>query len=156
MVLMTQIGLLVVIMIANAPPVPLAAANDLSGYAWQHRPLIVFTPDLDDAKFRKQAVFLAIEKYVMLERDMVLIEVIGDEVHTRHGPRLGQDADALRKQLDIYPDQFAVILIGKDTGIKLRSQIPVDAGTIAALIDSMPMRQHEGRSPPENSAQTED
>ena len=134
------------IMIANAPLIALAGAADLSVYAWQYRPLVVVAPVAQHPKLRQQTLALSATETEMTDRNIVLIEIIGSQVYTRHGPRLLQSADTLREQLGVDPDQFAVVLMGKDTGIKLRSSSLVDSSEIFALIDSMPMRQQEMRS----------
>ena len=43
----------------------------------------------------------------------------------------------------VASNQFAVNLIGKDGGEKLRKRIPIAAETLNATIDAMPMRQNE-------------
>lgn len=67
----------------------------------------------------------------MAERDLVVIIV---EKETEY------------KKYNVTPDQFTLLLIGKDGGEKFRSAKPVEIETIFRLIDSMPMRQAEMRS----------
>ncbi|WP_190510597.1 DUF4174 domain-containing protein [Leptolyngbya sp. FACHB-321] len=55
-------------------------------------------------------------------------------------------ADRLRQQFGIPPEEFAVILVGKDGTEKQRSQTPVDLELLFRTIDAMPMRQQEMRS----------
>jgi len=50
----------------------------------------------------------------------------------------------VRKTLSAQPDEVSVVLIGKDGGIKQRSQ-GLDVAGIFALIDTMPMRKREKR-----------
>jgi hypothetical protein len=47
--------------------------------------------------------------------------------------------------LDVSRGEFAVILMGKDGGIKLRRQSQTKLTDIFALIDAMPMRREEMR-----------
>ena len=56
-----------------------------------------------------------------------------------------QTAASLRKHFDLTPKAFALILLGKDGGIKLKRNDRVKLDEIFALIDSMPMRKDEMR-----------
>lgn len=142
---MRQIGLVLIMIIANATFLARAGAANLSACAWQYRPLIVVAPAGDDTRLRKQSLALSYVEEEMRDRNIVLVEIVGSDVYTRHCRRLLLDANALRKRLGVYPDQFAVVLVGKDTGIKFRSSSPVDMAFIFSLIDSMPIRQQEMR-----------
>jgi hypothetical protein len=53
---------------------------------------------------------------------------------------------AARRRFHIRPNDFTVILIGKDGGEKLRSRQPISLDTLRSTIDAMPMRQEEMRS----------
>ena len=52
---------------------------------------------------------------------------------------------ALRKRFHVKEDAFAVILVGKDGGEKMRSDKPIPWETLESTIDAMPMRQTEIR-----------
>ncbi len=54
-------------------------------------------------------------------------------------------AQLLRENLIVSPGQFAVILVGKDGGVKLHRQEETQLDDIFGLIDSMPMGQEEMR-----------
>ncbi len=53
---------------------------------------------------------------------------------------------AARRRFHVRPNDFTVILIGKDGGEKLRSHQPVSLDILRSTIDAMPMRQEEMRS----------
>lgn len=59
------------------------------------------------------------------------------------------EQQALRKRFHVAPEAFAVILVGKDGGEKLRSDRPVTWERLQSTIDAMPMRQQEMRSKPQ-------
>ena len=67
---------------------------------------------------------------------MQVVEVIGDRVT---GAR--DAASALRIRLQLPTKRFAVVLIGKDGHVALRSGEPVLAETLQGRIDAMPMRR---------------
>ena len=51
----------------------------------------------------------------------------------------------LRKSLGVAERGFAVVLVGKDGGVKKVWRDPVDPKGIFTIIDAMPMRQQEMR-----------
>ena len=52
---------------------------------------------------------------------------------------------SLRKRYNVNQGEFAVILVGKDGGIKLNRQNETRLEEIFDLIDAMPMRREEIR-----------
>lgn len=112
-------------------------------WAWTSRPLVVFADSPDEPKLAEQRRAVRMQCEGLAERDMVVIEIVGDAVKVDGEPRAA-DVAALKKHYDIPPDAtFALRLIGKDTGIKLRRAEPVTMDEIFGLIDSMPMRRRE-------------
>lgn len=86
------------------------------------------------AEHKEQLSLLKQDSIGMAERDLVIIIV---------------EEEAEYKEYNVIPNQFTLLLIGKDGGEKLRSTKPVEIETIFTLIDSMPMRQAEmsGKKP---------
>ena len=107
----------------------------LATYRWNNRPLLVFAPAGDHPGYREQLRRVRAEQTGFKERDMVLVEVIGD----------GADARALRARFRVKRESFTVILVGKDGTAKDRWVEPVPMGEVFRLIDGMPMRQREMR-----------
>jgi hypothetical protein len=66
------------------------------------------------------------------ERDVV-VQNLSAEAARRDRPELGVRPGAT----------FEVLLVGKDGGVKWRSETPVSISEITARIDAMPMRQEE-------------
>ena len=92
---------------------PLAFAADLSELRWSKRPLLIFA-DAGSLAFDMQMSQLADETDDMLERDMVIIH-----------------DDNLRRKYNIPSGAFAILLIGKDGGVKLRGTRPVQPGSFS-------------------------
>lgn len=124
---------------------PARAGQPLEPYAWEGRPLLIFGPSLDDKQLRKQAALFKAETAAMRERDMPLILAGGDETQV-DGVAAPFSAEALRRSYGVPEGAFAVLLIGKDTGVKLRSGRVVRPEAVFELIDAMPMRQDEMRA----------
>lgn len=113
-------------------------------FAWEARPLLIFTPSLDDNRLTTQMRHLEDDAEALRDRDMRVI-VTGPESVEIDGQASDLSAPAMRDRYGVAADDFAVLLIGKDTGVKLRSDDPVSMNDIYALIDSMPMRRREMR-----------
>lgn len=109
---------------------PGSAADFLAAYRWSRRVVLVFATGPDDPELRAQVAELTPRAPDLAERDIVVI-VSADP--------------ALRRSLSVPADGFAVLLLGKDGGVKLRSAVPVAFAELAATVDAMPMRQDESR-----------
>lgn len=119
-------------------------AIQISEYEWKKRPLLVFAASHDDPRLQEIMNALHQRTCDIEDRDMVLGVII------KHGPsRLDgsiiskKDASDLRGHYGIDHDQFAVLLIGKDGGVKYRLHAIPDLDDIFNLIDGMPMRRNE-------------
>ena len=56
-----------------------------------------------------------------------------------------QMAISIREQFAVPPQDYTVVLVGKDGGVKLKRDEYVSLAAVFGLIDSMPMRQNEMR-----------
>ena len=130
------------------PPAP--TAKTMSDFAWERRPLLIFAPSPDAPLVRDQRAALAAEKSGLVERDMVVIEVIRQQVTIDGQPvdplaNPSMNATALRQRYGVGEDESTVLLVGKDTGVKLQDSRAFSANTLFTTIDAMPMRRREMR-----------
>jgi len=126
----------------------MAAMTDtfsMQDYAWSHRPLLVFAPSPDHELVRAQRARVEAVAEGFEERDMIFIAVYDDVVEVEEVRLDGESAAALRDRFNIERGEAAVLLVGKDTGVKRRSAEAVAMQDIFAQVDSMPMRQQEMR-----------
>lgn len=72
---------------------------------------------------------------------MVVLQVSGDVVETIYGDADRIDARRLRAEANIADGAFHVVLVGKDGGVKLKSDTVVSDVEMFDLIDRMPMRR---------------
>ncbi|MDR5761386.1 DUF4174 domain-containing protein [Caballeronia sp. LZ035] len=114
-----------------------AAPSSVEQYAWQKRLLIVFAGNADSAALSKQRATIKGSKG-FTERDLLVIEVIGDDVQG-----VGDSASALRQRYGVKAGTFRVLLVGKDGGVKLDSHEPIESRDLFKTIDAMPMRKQE-------------
>ena len=117
---------------------------NLSDEQWQHRILLVFAPSEQSPFYQQQQQAWQSRSEGMQERDLKLLEVLATGASRVDGqPMSAASADRLRNQFGVAPEDFAVILVGKDGTEKQRFSQPVDLSDIFSTIDAMPMRQQE-------------
>lgn len=117
---------------------------DLEQFKWKNRLLLVFAPDSNHPLFESLQRDISTRKHEVDDRDLVVFEILGIGTSKRDGTQLDpHTAASLRERFDVSPKAFSLILVGKDGGVKLRRNDPVDLEEIFRLIDSMSMRQDE-------------
>lgn len=118
----------------------LAASPSVAAMQWDRRVLIVAAPSADDPSLVEQRRTLAAWRAEAERRDLSVVEVLGDRV-----TGATDAAASLRRAYRLPADGFAVVLLGKDGGVKRRSTGPLAAVDLARTIDAMPMRRAGGR-----------
>ena len=127
------------------PSTGIVSLAALRGHA---RPLLIFAPTFNDPQLQIQLSELRDNASAIAGRDLVVIALSYNGPSPTQVQLTNTDADAARRRFHIAPSEFAVILIGKDGGDKLRALKPLSAEKLRDTIDAMPMRQHEMRSTP--------
>ena len=110
------------------------------------RPLLIFAAKPDAADLAIQLRTLEEHAAEAHDRDLVAIALPFRNPSPTPVQLSSAEAEALRRRFGIAPEDFAVILLGKDGGAKLRSAKPLSMRRLAETIDAMPMRQEEMRS----------
>ena len=105
-----------------------------------NRVLLVFAPSLDDARLTAQRREFDVHALAMSERDLLLVQVAGDEVIGAH-----DKADKLRRRHHVAEGEYRTLLIGKDGHTAMTIVGPISAAHLEERIDAMPMRQDEMR-----------
>ncbi|MCW5318177.1 DUF4174 domain-containing protein [Nostoc sp. KVJ3] len=120
---------------------------NLSSQKWQNRVLIVFAPSVDNRTYQQQMQLLQEQKSGFTDRDLVLVQVLATDKSYANGQLIDESSAAnLRNRFGVDKENFRVILVGKDGGVKRQDTTPVRAIAIFEQIDAMPMRQQEMRS----------
>ena len=127
-----------------------AQPNTLRAMRNCYRPLLVFAPAMTDPHLLQQFNQLKTQAADLKSRAVLYVPVV-PEGHNQPVPKsilhtasLSEDElAAVRLHFKVEPEEFLVILIGKDGGEKLNSRTPVSVEHLKQLIDSMPMRQRE-------------
>ena len=137
--------------------IPMAAASQqpLATLRDNHRVLLVFAPSDQDPRYVQQMKMLDHHGAEIKERDLVLISVVtqtgpritSQTLREMRGPELSDQEQVLaRHRFQVAPEAFAVVLLGKDGGEKLRAVAPVSIDRLNQTIDAMPMRKDEMRA----------
>ena len=131
------VAMLVPTALAIAPD---ARAGGMDAFAWSKRPVVIFAASDTDAMANRQRDVFANERAEIEDRDMVVLTVWPDRIE---GTVEGVSAADMRISYGVQPGEFAVLLIGKDTGVKRRSNDTVALDDLFSQIDGMPMRRRE-------------
>lgn len=116
------------------------APTSISAMKWQKRVLVISAPDANDRLLLEQRRIIARWRLGAEERDLAVVEVVGDDVVGASDP-----ASLLRLSFRLPTVGFAVVLVGKDGGAKLKENRPISAAFLEATIDAMPMRHGDKR-----------
>jgi hypothetical protein len=116
----------------------------------RNRPLLIFAPTADDPRLLEQVRAINDHADEANDRDMVTVTVAeaapakGEFASGRWME--GRDATEARRRFHVKAGEFAVALVGKDGGEKLRASKPISFDKLRETIDAMPMRQEEMKS----------
>ncbi|MBD2364731.1 DUF4174 domain-containing protein [Anabaena minutissima FACHB-250] len=120
---------------------------NLSSQKWQNRVLLVLAPSVDNRSYQQQMQLFNQHQNGFTERDLVLVQVLATDKSYANGQPIDESSVAnLRDCFGVDKENFRVILVGKDGGVKRSDTTPVQATAIFEQIDAMPMRQQEMRS----------
>jgi hypothetical protein len=112
-----------------------AGVINLESHRWKDRLLLVFAPSEADGRLAEQRRIAEAEAAGFSDRDLLVLEIVG----------LAEQG--LRQRYNVGAEDFAVVLIGKDGGEKLRSEKPTGGSVLFPVIDVMPMRRAETGRP---------
>ena len=137
---------------------PMATAQQtLSTLVDRSRVLLLFTPTALDGRYGQQLDAFNHHAADLRSRDVVVIPLIqqagpanlSTTLSSLQPPHISDDEQlTIRRRFHIAASDFAVILLGKDGGEKLRSSTPVTITRLNRIIDAMPMRKEEMRNHP--------
>ena len=108
----------------------------LKSLTWKNRVIVLYAPEASSTEFQQQKQILAAKTKDLQERDLVVIECVGNALSA-------EDKNYMKSHFTHDLTGFGVWLMGKDGGTKLSSTQPVSTEKFFSLIDSMPMRQAE-------------
>ena len=129
------------------------SALETDPFSGSTRLLLVFAMKESMTQFLEMRGQIDARSGDLSDRDMIVMAALADDDHTillhsagREVPRRSVPrAPELRSRYGVSRDSFALLLVGKDGGVKLARSEPMALDEIFALVDSMPMRRREMR-----------
>lgn len=124
-----------------------AQIESLENFKWKNRLLIIYfnSENLSQHKNQIATINQATEEYE--ERDLKVIILQNQKAEIWDSEKSNQlEYSEIIQKLNIdSSESYQNLLIGKDGGVKLRSDTPIANEKIFKTIDAMPMRQREMR-----------
>lgn len=121
-------------------------AQVLRQHQWEDRVILVFASDQEESLFQQQLQLLQTNEEELEDRELVVYRIFDQKAIGPMGKSLKpKRAAELRSRYAPDKKSFFFVLIGKDGGVKLRSDQVVEMDKLFGLIDSMPMRRAEMR-----------
>ncbi|ADR20109.1 hypothetical protein MATR_22780 [Marivirga tractuosa] len=124
-----------------------AQITSLDDFQWKNRLLIIYTADQKSTQLDKQLAEITRNKEGYNERDLKVIILKNQKVEIWNSNKNHLlDFHQIIKELNIEEKQpLQNLLIGKDGGVKLKSNSTISNEKLFRIIDAMPMRQREMR-----------
>lgn len=116
------------------------ASQDFKKHQWKNRVLVVFTNNVKNDSFKKQISILSKNQQNITERKLVVYYFTKDK-YIFNFDEYWQKSTKFKRE----KENFKVVLMGLDGGIKLEEKNIVSSEKLFSLIDGMPMRKKELR-----------
>jgi hypothetical protein len=123
---------------AQTPPTKLSLPDQVKAQRWQKRVVILYAPTAESAELQQQKASIAAAETQVKDRDILVIEAIEADLST-------SEKQYVRQTLGLTAGRFAVVLLGKDGGVKRKETKPINPKSLFETIDTMPMRRQELR-----------
>ncbi|MHB0754309.1 DUF4174 domain-containing protein [Polaribacter sp. M15] len=120
-------------------------SQDLTRMQWKNRVLLVFSDDKSDEKLQQQIKNLSKDKKGLVERKIKVYQFVKKQY------KIDFDSDwsastIKTKKFKKASESFKVVLIGLDSGVKLKQNTVLNTKKLFTVIDRMPMRKREIRN----------
>ena len=122
--------------------------QNLKKHKWENRILIIKTTDIKSIKYQEQLSEFKYSSEELIDRKLIFYKVTGDDfVLINHENselnNSGKISKNLTEKILNEKENFEVILIGLDGGIKLRQTEILIKEDLFKIIDAMSMRRNE-------------
>ena len=129
-------GLSLALLLAGA-----AGAYEMAQHHWQDRLLVLVAPSEDDPGLQRQRQRVSDRSDAIMDRDLRVIELVGDSGKRDGEPLKRSEIIALRTQFAVADDARLMILVGLDGGERRRAPLNTDLRDLFLQIDAMPTRR---------------
>lgn len=119
---------------------------NLARYRWKNRLLLLFSPSKNDKAYIKQIRDIRENEAEIKDRDLIIFRFFkNSDGYFDNEVIPFEDVKRAYREFQMNEDQFSILLIGKDGGVKMNAQHYMQTDDIFNIIDQMPMRQDEMR-----------
>ncbi len=119
-------------------------AQTLDEHLWEHRIILLFSPDIQNASLQKQLSLFEKNQEGIEERKLVIYQITPTAMKKNGTDFFDKKFnEQLFKKYKPRKDEFTFVLIGLDGGEKMRSTKVVTLDKLFRKIDRMPMRRAE-------------
>jgi hypothetical protein len=122
-----------------------AEVQNLTGYMWENRLLVVLTDSFENQEYQKQIAELVTDTAGLKERRLIIYHAAPEKFAKGIAPKNWEISSEFYSDLKKLESPFEVILIGLDGGVKLRKDRLLSLKELFGTIDAMPMRMNELR-----------
>ena len=125
--------------------------QNLEQHRWENRIVIIKTKEKQSEKYQQQLKEFSNSKEEFSDRKLVLYQIIGDQyklIDFKNIDRKESEKTVINLKEEVLrtKEEFEIILIGLDGGIKLQTTEILMKEGLFNRIDGMPMRRAELRS----------
>jgi len=122
--------------------------QDLGKHQWKNRVLIIKTLDVPSKKYNDQLQEFSNSTEALIDRKLILYNIVDDDFTLTNYKNSalnssGKVSGKLAESILDEKENFEVILIGLDGGIKIRQTKILTKEHLFNTIDAMPMRRNE-------------
>ncbi len=118
-------------------------SQDITKHEWKDRVLLVLSDNF--SKIESQLQLLKKDVNGLKERKLVVYQIMPNSYKKGLESTIAPPSNTIYVDMKKKEDNFEIVLIGLDGGIKLRQTKLLTSKKLFVLIDSMPMRQAEIR-----------
>ncbi|MBQ4805408.1 DUF4174 domain-containing protein [Aquimarina sp. MMG015] len=123
----------------------LSFSQDLDKHRWEDRLILVLSDSYKNPKLVKQLKEFKNKSKNLQDRKLIVYQITPNSYQTGIDKNTSTKSNAVYKGYNPSNEDFKIILIGLDGGIKLKSNKVLLSTQIFDQIDQMPMRRQELR-----------
>lgn len=121
-------------------------SQDLEEHRWKDRLILILADSYKNSGLTKQLREFSTKTDALQERKLILYRILPASYQKGIKKSDAIKNNTLFKRYNSLNEDFKIILIGLDGGIKLESNKVISSSQIFDQIDQMPMRRHELRT----------
>jgi hypothetical protein len=119
--------------------------QNIEKHQWEHRVLLIFSEDKDGEKLKNQIEILSKDKSGLVERKLKIYQ-FSEKQYTTDFNSIWFSSNLMEKKYQRDAEDFKVVLVGLDGGIKFEQKSILTIEQLFGIIDGMSLRKQELKS----------